>query len=553
MINKVKTQNNVAIYCRLSREDGDDEESLSIYNQKASLTAYVKEKGWNIYDYYIDDGVSGTTFNRPGFNRLISDIERGNINIVITKDLSRFGRNYIYSGFFLEEFFPNNNIRFIAVQDCDSDKKDYDMVPFKNISNEWYARDCSRKIIYSIHSKAKRGDCVRTGIALYGYKYNEDNQRIPDPITAPIVKLIFEEIVKTRSPTYVINLLKEMKVVTPSYYAYLTTGYNKDKFCKYSEEESYIWTRKTIISIIKRREYIGDYVRCRYARKSYKDKRIIIKDDDEAFVFEKKFTPLISDELFYKANEVIKGNKEKFKAKIDNIYKNVVVCDNCLHSMSPQTRYEKKASNRLICHCSKCDYKVTVSIDLINEIIKREVLTLKRIILENENKFLDFINDYQNRKKKIDFNPSIEEENRLMKKLEDRYNKLSLFIQKLFESNVNEEIPMDTYNKMLKEYTTEQKSIENQLKLLEKTKEKENKIEVKQEGLKLLDNLKNLNQDEILTYEVIHTFFKQIRVHGDKNDKRKFVSKEKKFFIVYNYIDEATKEFLNNEFIVEEQ
>ena len=549
MLNAVRTLDNVAIYCRLSREDGDDEESLSIHNQKSALTSYVKEHGWNIYDYYVDDGVSGTTFNRPQFNRMIADIERGNINIVITKDLSRFGRNYIYSGFFLEEFFPNNNVRFIAVQDCDSDKKDYDMVPFKNISNEWYARDCSRKVLYSIHNKAKKGECIKTGMAIYGYKYNEQSERIPDPITAPVVKLIFEEIARTRSPTYVINLLAEMKIVTPSYYAYMTTGYNKEKYSKYSEEQKYKWTRKTIISIIKKREYVGDYVRCRYARKSYKDKRIIVKKDEDAYVFEKRFAPLVSDELFQKANEAINGNREKFKAKAENIYKNVVVCDNCLHPMSPQIRRERYLVNRLICYHDKCDYKITVSTELVNQIIKNEVLALKRIILGNEEKFIDFINNYQSRKKKVVLEPNQLEEEKMKKNLEDRYNKLSLFIQKLFESKVNEEIPFDTYNKMLKDYTTEQKNIESQLKLLEKSKEKESKIDVKQEGMKLLEHLRNLNEEEILTYEVIHTFFKQIRVHGDKNDKRNFVTKEKKFFIVYNYIDEATKEFLNNEFI----
>ena len=157
---------NTAIYCRLSREDGN-EESQSIQSQKEILTEYVKKQGWNLVDYYIDDGYSGTDFNRPSFQRLLRDIELGKIGIVITKDLSRLGRNYIQAGYYTEEYFPLHNIRYIALNDAyDTFNEDAnDFAPFKNIINEWYAKDISKKIRFTLDNKAKNGE-PRNTVAL---------------------------------------------------------------------------------------------------------------------------------------------------------------------------------------------------------------------------------------------------------------------------------------------------------------------------------------------------------------------------------------------------
>ena len=208
----------IAIYLRLSRDDGN-EESQSIQSQREMLTTYVNEKGWKIYEEYVDDGFSGTNFNRPDFQRMISDIESGIINMVITKDLSRLGRNYIHVGYYTEDYFPEKRVRYIAVNDgYDSDNEDgNDFVPLRNFMNEWYAKDTSKKIRSILNEKAKNGEPKRTSLPLYGYAFNEKNERVPDYETAPIVKLIFDKFIELGSIAKVVAHLKEKKLKHQSF------------------------------------------------------------------------------------------------------------------------------------------------------------------------------------------------------------------------------------------------------------------------------------------------------------------------------------------------
>ena len=181
-----------AVYCRLSKDDGNVDESQSIQSQKEILVNYVHEQNWQLYDIYIDDGYSGTNFNRPDFQRLINDIELGRIHIVLTKDLSRFGRNYVQTGYYTEEYFPNKGVRFIALNDGfdTANENSNEFAPFKNIINEWYAKDISKKIRFTLDNKAKNGEPRNTVFPIFGYSYNEKYERVPDPETGPIVKMI---------------------------------------------------------------------------------------------------------------------------------------------------------------------------------------------------------------------------------------------------------------------------------------------------------------------------------------------------------------------------
>ena len=180
-VSSLSNEYRVAIYLRLSRDDGN-EESQSIQSQREMLTSYVNEQGWSIYDEYVDDGFSGTNFNRPDFQRMIDDIERGIINMVITKDLSRLGRNYIQVGYYTEDYFPEKRVRYIAINDSyDSDNEDgNDFVPLRNFMNEWYAKDTSKKIRSILNEKAKNGEPRNTVVPIYGYTYNEKHERVPE-------------------------------------------------------------------------------------------------------------------------------------------------------------------------------------------------------------------------------------------------------------------------------------------------------------------------------------------------------------------------------------
>ena len=190
----MKQQKIAALYCRLSRDDEYMGESMSIQSQRTMLAQYAKNNGFNEYSYYVDDGFTGTNFDRPDFQRMITDIENGLIDTVIVKDLSRLGREYLKTGYYTEIFFPDNDIRFIAVNDnVDSMVGENDFTPFKNIINEWYAKDTSRKVRSAIRARARNGEYTGSRPA-FGYKKEEGNchQLIPDEETAPIVQEMFQ-------------------------------------------------------------------------------------------------------------------------------------------------------------------------------------------------------------------------------------------------------------------------------------------------------------------------------------------------------------------------
>ena len=537
---------NAAIYCRLSKDDGTDEESCSIQNQKSTLIEYVQKQGWNIYDIYIDDGYTGTNFNRPHFQRMINDIENKRVNLVITKDLSRLGRNYIQTGMYTEDYFPSKNVRYIALNDdFDTDNDDNEFAPFKNIINEWYPKDISKKIRFTLGSKAKNGDCMNTVFPIYGYKYNENFERVPDEMTAPIVKMIFEEYVKTKSTQQVINMLKEKRIVCPKYYAYLTTNYSEEKVGAYTEEQKYTWSRTTIKTMIKKIEYLVHYVKGRYKTRSYKDRKVKVQKYGDSYIFENKFEPIISEELFNQANAIMKDIRELKSPKGDNIYRNIVVCENCLHPLTIQLRNDRVKGDRLYCRSKKCHNHSAVPLEVINEVIVNEVLSLKKIILNNEDKFIEFAKDYSVKVKQNNEVKEDKHEQETIKKLENRYKQLALFIQKLFESKVTNEINSENYDLMMKEYLAEQQTITEQLSIYKKEKQKVKEINYYNDALTLVKYLKELDENNILTFDVIRIFFKQIRVQTIRDASCKTV--DIKFYITYNYLDGMTKEFINYE------
>ena len=199
----------VAIYCRLSKEDGDDAESNSIKTQKLIIENYCKRQGWNVFDTYIDDGFSGTNFERPSFQKMYQDIVDAKVNVVITKDLSRLGRNYIFTGYYYQVFFPQAGVRYIAINDhIDTDSVDNDMTmaAFKNILNDMYTKNLSKNMIASRKIRFENKiNC--NSLALYGYKFNSDRVLVPDPDYAPIVRYIFEEYIKDPVITHIADKL----------------------------------------------------------------------------------------------------------------------------------------------------------------------------------------------------------------------------------------------------------------------------------------------------------------------------------------------------------
>ena len=255
----MNTNKVTALYCRPSREDEKVETSGSIETQKEILKRYAFDNNLLNTKYYIDDGYSGTNFDRPGFQELRKDIENTLVSVVITKDLSRLGRDYLQTGYYIEHYFPLNDVRFIAINDnVDSSKENNELTPFKNIMNEWYAKDISKKVRSAYRSKALKGDFTGA-YAPYGYDKdpNSNNKLVVNSEQALIVKKIFELYLNDVSPYKIGKILKQDKVLSPRADLNNKTGtYNSSSVEKYP----YDWSNRTIMQILKNEEYVGSIV-----------------------------------------------------------------------------------------------------------------------------------------------------------------------------------------------------------------------------------------------------------------------------------------------------
>ena len=266
-------QNRAALYCRLSVDEGDGE-SMSVANQREMLTRYAKEKGFFVQKVYIDDGYSGTNFNRPQFKQMISDIENGQIDIVITKDLSRLGREYLQTGSYIEIFFPSYNVRYIAVNDgVDTANGDNEFLGFRNIINEFYAKDISKKIRSARKTLAKQGKFTAP-FAPYGYKKDPENKHhlLVDENTAPIVKRMFRLTLEGKTPTEIAEIFTKEQILIPRAYVAKTYGIYQTG---YDTRYPYDWMGNSVASILRSKLYIGTLVNHRRTSKSFKNKKII--------------------------------------------------------------------------------------------------------------------------------------------------------------------------------------------------------------------------------------------------------------------------------------
>ncbi|GAA6285973.1 recombinase family protein [Blautia caecimuris] len=333
-LQKVLSLFNVAIYIRLSREDGDKEESDSVGNQRKLLTEYVaKKEDFIVYDTYIDDGYSGTNFNRPSFQRMITDIEDGKVNCVVVKDLSRFGRDYIDTGRYLERYFPELGVRFISVTDSiDSMKQAYDMLlPIKNIFNEQYARDISKKIQATVKSKQKAGEFIGA-FTSYGYKKSpvNKNKLVIDDYAADVVRRIFSLYIQGYGKQRIAKLLNAEGILCPAEYKKV----NGENYKNWNRLESTTyWSYSTINSILHREMYVGNMVQgTKHQRMRSKQKKM---PKEDWIIVENTHEPIIDKETWEKAQSLLKKRTRELDLETNkNIFAGFVKCGDCGRSMA---------------------------------------------------------------------------------------------------------------------------------------------------------------------------------------------------------------------------
>ena len=428
-----------ALYCRLSRDDGTESESNSIGNQKKLLSQKAKEMGLTDTKYYVDDGYTGTNFNRPGFQQLIDDIEIGLVSAVMVKDLSRLGRDYVSVGNYTDSYFPEHNVRFIAVNDAiDSDEGESEIAPFKNILNEMYARDISKKIRSSHRLRGSMGEPLSQ--PPYGYMKSPENKKkwIIDPEAATVVKSIFKMCLDGKGNETIARELQENEVLIPMAY-WQSKGLNRGG--KKTQTNPYKWCKTTVQKILSQQEYCGDIINLKTYSKSFKNKTRYENPKENWAVFKNVNEPIIDRETFETVQKFISKTKRRAPKKENgkrSIFNGLIYCGDCHSKMRYHTSTSNKEIHYFTCSDNKVDYRGKclgrhyVRADALEEVVKLELRRLVEMLEIDESYFAQLLlrknNEEREKGKKF-----LELE---LQKAITRSNTVSQLYEKLYEDNV---------------------------------------------------------------------------------------------------------------------
>lgn len=336
-----------ALYIRLSKEDEHKGPSQSVQNQQSLLQTFVQQHGLSVYDTYVDDGWSGTNFDRPSFQRMIADIESGKVNLVITKDLSRLGRDYILTGHYMERYFPEHRVRYISLLDgidTGVDSTANDITPFRAIMNDMYAKDISKKIKSVKRDKQRKGLFIG-GKPVYGYKMHptEKNKIVIDENVAPVVRRIFALALSGMSCRQIAALLNQDGVPTPSAYAHLSIA----KPGAYSG----LWSGERISEMLQNETYIGNMVQGRRVKISYKSKKCVNQSPEHWVIVEGTHEPIIDTETFQKVQVLLNSRRHTRNRTYDFALKGLIFCHECGHPLSVINRKNTNGDDVLYFIC----------------------------------------------------------------------------------------------------------------------------------------------------------------------------------------------------------
>lgn len=521
---KLKQQDKItALYCRLSRDDEYNGDSMSIQNQKELLLKYANDNGYYNTEFFVDDGYTGTNFDRPDFKRLIEAVEDGKIGTVIVKDLSRFGREYLQTGFYTEMYLPDNDVRFIAINDSvDSDMGDNDFAPFRNIINEWYAKDCSKKIRAVMKMKAQRGDCL-TGMAPYGYmKDPNDKTKLIPSDRADYVKMMYRMAIEGCSCGEIATKMRSMNLPIPKADNYIRNGLEN---CASYPKYPYYWLKATVKSILLNPVYTGRTVALRYTNKSYKNKKRIERPEDEWVVTDNTHEALVSQEDY---DTVYKRLSVKTRDKVtnpDNIFRGLVMCPDCgkVHGFSK--RYDNRNSKGVYrCQTAiryRKDYCSShyITFEQLYDVVLADVQRHATLFEENADKYIDILS-------KASETDKIKERTSLFKeqdKAKKRIGELDTLLQKIYEDMVFGVISKERYMSM-------SENMENELSVLKaRSNEISAALQENDNNRTNAEKFAELIEDYIgiteLDYELVHTLIEKIYIHERENINGKAVVK----------------------------
>ena len=500
-----------ALYCRLSQDDGIEGDSNSIQNQKSILRKFAEDHHFPSPCFYVDDGFSGGNFQRPAFQQMISDMENGEIGIIVTKDLSRLGRNQLHTGLYIEERFPMFGVRYIAINDnVDTDSSESnDLMPFKNLFNEWFIRDTSRKIRAVLKAKAERGERLGTR-APYGYRKDPDTKKlIVDEEAAAIVRRIFAMCAGGSGPSQIARILKKEQILTPTMYAYTRFGMNHTCL---DTAHPYNWSDSAIANLLENEIYLGNTVNMKYSTKSYKDKRRVEHPREECMVFENTHPALITREVWDIVQRVRKNKRRLTKMEEQNKYSGLVFCADCGSNMVLHRAHTMSASyNHFTCRTYKKDGEACtghyIRECVLDEIVLEDLRRVTSAAREHPEKFAAYIGSKQS----IELQREIRRQERELAAMRKRKAELDAIFKKLYEDSVLGRITTEQFQMLSGSYTEEQNLITVGIP------QKESEIQHLRETVSgtdsFLDKAKRYTDITELTPELLRLFIEKIVVH----------------------------------------
>ena len=519
-----------ALYARLSKDDDLVGDSNSIVHQKEILAKYAKEHGFTNIEFYVDDGFSGTNFNRPDFQRMMADAEEGKISTVIVKDMSRFGRDYIMVGYYTEIYFSNLDIRFIAINDnVDSNiQTENDLTPFKNVFNEWYARDTSKKIRAVFKAKGNSGKHLTTNPP-FGYKKdpNDKDKWIIDDEAAATVRRIFQMYVDGYRISEIGHKLTEEKIETPILY-YMNRGIKTNARSEYPE----IWDLMSIKYILSQTAYAGHTVNFQTAVKSYKTKKQIRLPKEDWIIFRNTQEAIIDEKTFETVQQMRKAKRARTKYNEPNMFLGLLYCADCGNHLTIQrvarnrkmdnfscATYRKKKKGLCSCH------RILVS-DL-ETIVKEDLQKVCEYVFLHEKEFTD---EYLSGSKRetVKFQAKTKAE---LKRLSERQEEIGKIIRKLYEDNVNGRITDERFDFLAKSYEDEGNELKT--KIQEFKNALASSVQDEEKLSKFLKVVKSYTEIEELTPEILNSFIEKIYIgETEKYNGRKMQEVE----IIYKFV-----------------
>ena len=519
-----------ALYARLSKDDDLVGDSNSIVHQKEILAKYAKEHGFTNIEFYVDDGFSGTNFNRPDFQRMMADAEEGKISTVIVKDMSRFGRDYIMVGYYTEIYFSNLDIRFIAINDnVDSNiQTENDLTPFKNVFNEWYARDTSKKIRAVFKAKGNSGKHLTTNPP-FGYKKdpNDKDKWIIDEEAAATVRRIFQMYVDGYRISEIGHKLTEEKVETPILY-YMNRGIKTNARSEYPE----IWDLMSIKYILSQTAYAGHTVNFQTAVKSYKTKKQIRLPKEDWIIYRNTQEPIIDEKTFETVQQMRKVKRARTKYNEPNMFSGLLYCADCGNHLTIQrvarnrkmdnfscATYRKKKKGLCSCH------RILVS-DL-ETIVKEDLQKVCEYVFLHEKEFTD---EYLSGSKRetVKFQAKTKAE---LKRLSERQEEIGRIIRKLYEDNVCGRITDERFDFLAKSYEDEGNDLKTKIQELKNALA--SSVQDEEKLSKFLKVVKSYTEIEELTPEILNSFIEKIYIgETEKYDGRKMQEVE----IIYKFV-----------------